>query len=545
MKAGKWRTGLAVAVVLVAAFVVGPFALVVGAVWGLVRYCRGYTRRFAAEQVREGPGFRYHLASFGVLYLVPIGVAVTAYFLLSAYLQWFGDTSGVGWLISLQRFFEAVSRFFSDNLKLSEFSVFAVLIGVYLVTCLLLARRDAGPWRGRTAAGLGRAADFYTKYSGPAAAGLATLASLTLFGMQVGVPATDLQVKFKVAQQGYAEVTKKIEAGLAERVAGKLYDKVEAAFPQSYRDALATRRTQLPDLLDSARSSAAQAKPFDVSLPAVDEALRAETVSEEKMAGIEPELRVEATGRDAPREVTPAQVEAARAVVDARPAEPGINLVSDSRKKVTLQVEKVATEWIVSLTKPLTDAVPFLDPLVQAFVEAADKGLQDRLGKAYDRLADVVLRAPENLGAAVDREAADLVRQTDVGKPVAHATPRAQELARTFATTVSALRDGPGQLDQKVTEVITARPPPPVYDPSGRLKLILPEPLPLPPPEYFSLRYPYDYGLGRYGTNGYGTNSYGMRGYTPPDTFRVPPEIARIPRIVPPPRVSVPRVFVW
>jgi hypothetical protein len=540
MTTGKWRAGLTVAVVLVAAFVIGPFALVVGAGWGLVRYCRGYTRRFAAEEVREGPGFRYHLASFGVLYLVPIGVAVSAYFLLSTYLQWFGDTSSVGWLISLQRFFEAVSRFFSDNLKLSEFSVFAVLIGVYLLTCLLLARRDAGPWRGRTAAGLGRAADGYTKYSGPAAAGLATLASLTLFGMQVGVPATDLQVKFKVAQQGYAEVTKKLEAGLAERVAGRLYDKVEAAFPPSYRDALATRRTQLPDLLDAARSGAVRAMPYGVSLPAVDDAVRAETVSGEKVAGIAPELRVEATGQEVPREVTPEQVEAARAAVDARPAEPGIDLVADSRKKVTLQVEKVATERIVSLTKPLTDAVPFLDPLVQAFVEAADKGLQDRLGQAYDRLAEVLLRAPRDLGAAVDREAADLVARTDVGKPVARATPRAEDLARTFATTVSALRDGPGQLNQKVTEVIAAAQPPPVHDPSGKLKLILPEPLRLPPPDYFSLRYPYDYGLGHYGTD-----RYGMRGYTPPDTFRVPPEIARVPRIAPPPRVSVPRIFVW
>ncbi|WP_326947394.1 hypothetical protein OG439_00640 [Amycolatopsis sp. NBC_01307] len=542
MTAGKQRAALAVSAVLVAAFVAGPFALVVGVIWGLVRFGRGYPRRFTAEQVREGPGFRYHLASFGVLYLVPIGVAATAYFLLSAYLRWFGDTSGVGWLISLQRFFETVSRFFSDHLKLSEFSVFAVLIGVYLLTCLLLARRDAGPWRGRTAAGLGRAADFYTKYSGPAAAGLATLASLTLFGMQVGVPATDLQVKFKVAQQGYAEVTKKLEAGLTERVAGKLYDKVQAAFPQSYRDALAARATQLPNLLDTARSSAASAKPYDVSLPAVDDAVRAETVSRDKAAGIGPELRVEATGRATPGEVTPEQVEAARAVVDARPAEPGIDLVADSRKKVTLQVEKVATERIAALTKPVTDAVPFLDPLVQAFVEAADKGLQDRLARAYDRLADLVLRAPQDLGAAVDREAADLVRQTDVDKPVAHATPRAQDLARTFSATVSALRDAPVQLDRKVTEVIDARRPPPEYDPSGKLKLTLPdiESLRLPPPEYYSLRYPYDYGLGSYGTR-----DYGLHGYTPPDTFRVPPEIARVPRIAPLPRVSMPRIFVW
>ncbi|WP_290056273.1 hypothetical protein, partial [Amycolatopsis solani] len=172
MTRGKAVAVSAAVVVLVAAFAIGPFALFAGAVWGLVAGFRRYTRRFAGE----GSGLRYHLAAFGVLYLVPVGVAATAYLGLSAYLQWFADASSTGWLVSLQRFFEAVSKFFSENLKLSEFSVFAALIGVYLLTCLLAARRSDG-WRGRTAAGLGRTADFYTKYSGPAAAGLAARAS--------------------------------------------------------------------------------------------------------------------------------------------------------------------------------------------------------------------------------------------------------------------------------------------------------------------------------------------------------------------------------
>ncbi|WIY06979.1 hypothetical protein QRX60_25140 [Amycolatopsis mongoliensis] len=543
MTKGKLTTGLAVVAVLVAAFVIGPFAVFTGAVWGLVAFCREYARRCAAEDVRGGPGLRYHLAAFGVLYLVPVGVAATSYLMLSAYLQWFADTSSTGWLISLQRFFEAVSQYFSGHLKLSEFSVFAALIGVYLLTCLLLARGDGGR-RTRVAAGLGRTADLYTKYSGPAAAGLATLASLSLFGMQLGVPATDLQVKFKVAQQGYADVTRKIEAGLAQRVAGQLYGKVEAAFPQAYRDALAGRRTELAGLVDGARTSAAAAKSgYDVSLPAVDDAVRAEAVAEAKVDALEPELRVgEARPRDAPPGITPEQVAAARAVVDARPAEPGIDLVADSRKKVSLQVEKVASERIVALTKPVTDAVPILEPLVQAFAEAADKTLQDRLGRAYDRLADIALRAPRDFGAAVDREAAALVDHTDVTRPVAAATPRAEEVTRAFQATVSALRAAPGQLDRKVTEVIEARTPPPSLDPSGRLRLTFPEleplRLPMPPLDYYRLpSYPYSSDLGRYG--------YGTPRYTPPDTFRVPPEIARIPRIAPPPRVSMPRIFVW
>ncbi|WP_290052484.1 hypothetical protein, partial [Amycolatopsis solani] len=94
----------------------------------------------------------------------------------------------------------------------------------------------------------------------------------------------------------------------------------------------------------------------------------------------------------------------------------------------------------------------------------------------------------------------------------------------------SAWRAAPGQVGQKVTEVIQARTPPPALDPSGRLRLTLPEPLRLLPPDYYRL--PYTYDPGRFG-------------YTPPDRFSVPPEIARVPRIAPPPRVSPPRIFFW
>ncbi|RSD22897.1 hypothetical protein [Amycolatopsis eburnea] len=528
MTRGKAAAVSAGVAVLVAAFAIGPFALFTGAVWGLVAGCRRYTRRFAGG----GSGLKYHLAAFGVLYLVPVGVAATAYLGLSAYLRWFADTSGTGWLISLQRFFEAVSKFFSEHLKLSEFSVFAALIGVYLLTCLLLARRSDG-WRGRAAAGLGRGADFYTKYSGPAAAGLATLASLSLFGMQLGVPATDLQVKFKIAQQGYADVTRKIEADLTQRVAGKLYGKVEASLPQAYRDALAVRRTDLAGVAEAARSSAERAKSgYDVAVPVVDEALRAEALGRQRADALAPEVRVDGAGaREAPPGITPEQVAAAEAAVGARPAEPGIDLVADGRKKVSLQVEKVATERILAVTKPVTEAVPILEPLVQAFAEAADKTLQDRLSPLYDRLAEIAVRSPRDFAAAVDREAAGLVDRTDVSRPVAAAAPRAEEAARAFQASVSALRAAPGQLDQKVTEVIQARTPPPVLDPSGRLRLTFPEipPLRLTPPDYFRL--PYSYDPGRYSS-------------TLPDRFTVPPETARVPRIAPPPRVS-PRIFFW
>ncbi|MEV0380454.1 hypothetical protein [Nonomuraea sp. NPDC050643] len=54
--------------------------------------------------------------------------------LLSFWVSRFGDLVGAGRLITMRRIFEQVSAFFSDNLKLSELKVLAVLACVYLLS---------------------------------------------------------------------------------------------------------------------------------------------------------------------------------------------------------------------------------------------------------------------------------------------------------------------------------------------------------------------------------------------------------------------------
>jgi hypothetical protein len=532
----KATTSIALLALILTLAVITPFGLLVGVIWGLVAFCWDYTRRIKQqarpEHLRDGAGLRYNLCAFGLLYLIPIGVATTFYCLLAVYLQLFGNSASIGWLISLQQAFEAISKFFSDYLKLSEFAVFAVLIGVYLLTCLLLSKRrsrgrgDAGHgWRFRVASALNRGTEFYTKYSGPAAAGLATLASFTVFGMQLGVPATDLELRLKVAQHGYAEVTKKIEADLSQRVARGLYDKVYAGFPQSYRDVL-TEQATIGGLVDGVRGHAANAKStYDVSVPSIDRAVQDETAKRLQVDALAPDLRVESIGRtDTRGDATPEQVKAARTAV-ADPADgQGIDLVTDGRRKVTLQVERIVSERILALTKPLTDAVPIMEPLLQAFAEAIDKTLQDRVGKAYDRLVEVAIRSPHNLDAAVGREAQAIVNQTDVSKPVVQAAPRAQRLAETRRLTLSSLHAGKNLIDQKVTETLATRQPPQTRPgrPLDLPKLYL---RPLPPLPPYS----------HYGTPGFG-------GYDrPPNTYRIPPRTVQPPRAVRPP----PRIFFW
>lgn len=515
------------------------YGLLAGAIWGLVLLCAGHTRsvrrRLGPDHVRDGADLRYHLCALGVLYLVPIGVATTFYCLLAAWVESFGGTASTDRLIALQRAFEETSSFFSDNLKLSESVVLGVLVGVHLLTCLLLARGtrhrrpDAGHgWRFRTAHGLHRGTEFYTRYSGPAAAGLATLASFSLFGMHLGVPADDLRLRLKVAQQGYADVTAKVEADLSTRVTSGLYTKVLATFPPSYRDALSEQAT-IADLADTVRAHAEETRRrYAVGVPAVDAAVREETARRTRLGALDGDLRVESTGRrDLPGDVTPEQIAASRRALADRPGGGGIDLVADGRRKVTLHLEKVVSERILALTRPLTEAVPIMEPLLQAFADAADQVLQDRIGRAYDRLVGVAVRSPQDLDAAVAREAAVIVDQTDVRRAVADATPRAERLAERHRQTLASLRNGPTLIDRKVTETLKARRPPqarpgrPGPLPELRLpELLVPE---LPPlPRY----YPPDLG-----------------GYQrPPYTYRPAPRIAP-----PPPRPvrPVPRIFVW
>ncbi|MGW4944021.1 hypothetical protein ACWEOZ_20825 [Actinoplanes sp. NPDC004185] len=528
--------GLLVLAALILSLTVTPFVSVVAGIWLLVWWCRRQVRRAAGpDGVRTG--LEYHLSAVGILYLVPIGLAATFYCLLAAYLRLFGDSIGAERLGTMQRTFEAVSGFFADRVKLSELAVFFVLAAVYLLTCLLLGRqpkeRGAGRgWRWRVASAARRSTAFYTRFSGPAAAGLATLAAFTMFGMHLGVPSEDLRLRLKVAQRGYAEVTRQIEADLNRRVADQLWDKVYGSLPQSYRDAL-SREARIGDLLDQVRAAAEQARiAHGVSVTAIDRMVADETARRNRIVGAPAELRLPAQGRtELPRTVTPEQVATARAAVGASP-QPGIDLVVDGRRTVTLQLEKVVSERIVALLKPLTEAMPILDPLVQAFTEVADTALQERLGAAYDRLVNAALagRGPGRPGRSgpgqpdVAEEARVIVEQTDVTRAVERAVPDAERVATTRRMLMASLSAGSTTIDRTVAETLARRTPPrPRPGKPGDLKLPL---KPLPPLDLPRLDLPrlnlpapppriYD---------------YGAPGYRPGPGYRPPP------RYLPPPR---------
>ncbi|HZB31691.1 MAG TPA: hypothetical protein VE465_16140 [Streptosporangiaceae bacterium] len=512
------------------AAIVNPFASVVVGIWALVAFCLRYKRAAERGAPPAGPrGFRYHLCAFGVLYLIPIGFAMTFYVLLSLWVSWFGDSMSVDRLIAVQRTFENVSAFFSDNLKLSELEIFVVLVAIYALSSLLLPKwrrgrraNAAGRWprlRARSVNTLYGALDGYTKYSGPIAAGLATLAAFTFFGMGLGEPAKDLELRVKVAQEGYAEITKKIEARLSQRIGSGLYVKIKGSFPASYQTAL-TQVAEVEAARARVESRAAQARTaYNLSVPEVDGTLEAERTKGARFNGLNSDLRTEAEGRrHVPEGMTPERVADLRAAVDAFPAAERIEVVNTGHKRITLQVEKVVSEQLIALLKPLMQAVPILEPLLATFAEVADATLQERIAKAYDRAAAAVMRNPGQFESAVARAADSVVAETDVRSIVKRATPRAMQQAAALRLRLSQLEKSDSVINKRITEKASSIP---------EFKRLSPE-------------------LQRLLRNYYGGRFPGLRippyGFGPPGYYRPPPGYPGIqPRPMVPPRPPAPR----
>lgn len=452
---------LLAAVLVVAGLITGNGvgALLFAGVWLLLQFCRRRTRSATGVTANAwrggGPprasGFRYYLCSFGILYLAPIAAAIAFLVLLATYLSVFAGSLGIDQLISLQKTFEGVSRFFAENLKLSEVKVLGLLVLVYVLSCVLLASSRQGKVRVGVAKGLNLLAELYTKYSGPVAAGLATLAAFSLFGMQLGTPSQDLQLRIKISQEGYADAVKAVDKNLSQQIASGLYNKISDAFPSGYRAALG-----LPTVVDSSASKLyAQAEharnAYQVSDSAVDQAVWEETSRMQKVHDLPSTVTVDNTEwRTPPGDVTPDQVKAVR----SSPGTSGVEIVNEGQKRVVLQVEKLVTEQLVKLTKPITDAVPILDPLLQSFVESVDKSLQDRVEKAYNRLVAALMRS-EDIGVATAREATALVAETDVTGPVSKAEPEATRLAREWQDKAATLATKGDGLTAKIDTVLT------------------------------------------------------------------------------------------
>jgi len=207
------------------------------------------------------------------------------------------------------------------------------------------------------------------------------------------------------------------------------------------------------------QAQAALARTFQVSDAAADQAVREETSRMQRVQSLPTVLIVDnvdtSERRQAPAESTPNQVDAAKQRAASTSTSPGVEIANEGEKKIVLQVEKLVTEQLTKVTKPVTDVIPILEPLIQSIVEAVDKSFQGRIENAYNRVLQTLLVNPQtDLDEATAREATTLVNETDVTGPAKNAETRARSLTRALHEKVTALDASGARLTQQVDTVV-------------------------------------------------------------------------------------------
>jgi hypothetical protein len=439
-----------VALFVLAGLVAGawPYAALLVAVWGIIALSARHNRLHAVDRFDSAAPrhfwsvFRDTLAGTAMLYLVPIGAVVAFYLAVAAVFRFVDGVLTVHQLEGAQRALSAISGFFDTWGKLKEGPMLLALVGVWLLTCLLLARRGRGTVHAGSPAGrlrrmrhglagaLNRVAGAYARYSGPVAATLATLASFTFLTNVPGALGTQLHLRAVASTGEYTYAAEKVEADLTAQVVSQLYTQVKNAMPSDYQHALATplpaqvaRTRQQADLL---------VVPLQESNPAAARRLAAEESRIHNVQDLPDRSVVHAPrGSDpvgVPHDLTTGQAAAAREQAGSQlPDDHRVEIINDSGKEVLLQLEKVASErgW-TSLKNLVSSRFPLAAPMVDALAEACDQQLQETLRAKVPALVKQLMDKPSGIKSSIAAAAKDIVATVNVPNLVRdHATDAA------------------------------------------------------------------------------------------------------------------------
>lgn len=435
----NWRLRNGIVALFAVAGLIGGAALYSGLLillWGVIGFCARHNRLHAADRFdpakrRFWLQFRNTVASTATLYLTAIGAVVALYLTVAMVFTFVEGTLTVAQLVGAQQALSAMSKFYEKWIKLKEGPMLLALAGVWLLTCLLLARRPHGPRHPKTAAAplpagyraaqaLNRIAGFYSRYSGPVAVTLAVLASFTFLTNVSSTLGTQLRLKAVTSTEDYRFAARRIEAHLAGEVVSQLYAQIKSAMPPSYQQAVTTANP-VPGQAAATRRQADQLVASLAQTSPADERRLAGAENSANGAQNVPEESV----IDAPRGNDPVampqdvaltvdQAATARNHAESDKSDDRTEIINDSGREVLLQTEKVASEpaW-ASLKDLVGSRFPLAAPMVDALSEACDKHLQETLREKVpalvkqfaDKTADIrttIKAAAKNIAATVD-----------------------------------------------------------------------------------------------------------------------------------------------
>jgi hypothetical protein len=348
----------------------------------------------------------------------------------------------------------------------------------------------------------------YHKYSVAIGMCLALLASLTFFGMKLGKPTTELALRIKNAQEGYALIEQRAEEDFAQRVTELIYEKIKTSFPPSYLEALERKQDELDARIAAVQAELYKAERYGVTDPATAELLRDElerlqalrhlptnwwigdsdsseptpstlsggaSLPERLPKGSNPKARTNTkVNPEQPRQVEPGkaeslarqsttfkestlpQIEKAAAAWKAQPAPLPMVIIREGRAPIMLQVARVLAEGFSEFAKSLAPGIPLLDPLLTALTEVLGETAHQKIEEGRRRVVAESIRNPSDLKAIVQREAAQVAASTNVTGAVNKAAPRSEAAATRIASNLTALAGKEAQIATTVVDKLLA-----------------------------------------------------------------------------------------
>lgn len=443
----RWLVNLVVLASVVAGFIGGApgYAGLLFALWLAIVLCISYRDRRTVDQFDPKTRgfwltFRITLAGTAVLYLVMV-CAVLVCYLDAAFVFRFQAAYMIApQLIGIQRSLSAVSAFYDRWIKLDETTMFGALAIVWLVNCLLLTgtryphtRADIAAPPYRLARALNRAMAFYGRYSGPAAAVLAVLASFTFLSTTSDSLGTQLHLRAVASTQDYRYAARRVEADLSDAVVRQLASDITNALPVAYQQALranpwqtvTTIQQDMADLVDDALPAG------EASHVTAEE----NATSRAGDAPDNPERVTAADENDSPDvagdpDLTTGQIADARAAIESDPTDEWDKVLDDSGRELLFQVEKVASApaWN-SLKAVVTRWFPIAGPLVDALADACDERLQDLVREQVPDLVTQVATKTTDIQASIGDAATRIVADVNVSALVREYGPAASTSA--------------------------------------------------------------------------------------------------------------------
>ncbi len=404
----------------------------------------------------------YYFYLYGLDFLVPFFFVALLYALIPVMILVSYENVNLQFLIDLEVFFLKIKDYFSF-VKLSEWQILIIFLLVFVFGLL---RMSVGKSKK-----VFSAIDKYRMLTRRIYIALVLLCSFTLFGTQMGAPTNDLRVRIKAIREGYADLEKKVEEVIFQEVSKEILIKIQESFPDSYKFALTipvkidTEFVSLQKIYDDGqdkygfssqkiegiienRSAKLETlKKVDSNVKYYDDRFvviggiyvldakdkknkkiqsaknvkslsdfNAKYISENDWSKIKNDIY----NKIDTKKIGKKEIEIAnKAIINYKNSgsrERIIKLLNiEGGKQIVCQIPKVITsEMKMALLKPMFEAYPILEPIVDVFNNTLNKSIEKKVESSIDDLTKSIARHPDDAENSIRRYSSSLVKDVNI-----------------------------------------------------------------------------------------------------------------------------------